>query len=460
MSERLLLSVPTLAVLVAALWSSRRRSPLSPTVVALGATAVVATFFPLLSALVRPLSWRHGVHLSSEHVLAAQVQYLGFALGLAATCASLRLRRAPLVARASRPLPRRGRPGPTAADARARDGIVAAGLVVGGALLYSVYVWKVGLGPLLDRSNFAEKYRVSSGLGTFYAGLNLILAGCLWAEASDLARRSKNVFRACAFGVLVWAVFFIAVRTYAATLVLGYLYLWTVRRGFTLSRVRPTLVLLVALSYVGVEAYALLRSVWHGGIGSAVEALHDQASQADRMLGQVIGGSEFSHPFLTQMELGRYEQPGALGGASYLQGVHGLAPSWLVPDRGPTVAQTFARSHYPELAERGGGTAFSLVGEAWWNFGSFVGPLVLGLLCGALLSRLERSLRTVPLGVPSRIVPYALHLVLLAHRNSSASLLKQAFVVALPLALLLCAAALLRGASRTRRPRLAPLEVS
>ena len=56
--------------------------------------------------------------------------------------------------------------------------------------------------------------------------------------------------------------------------------------------------------------------------------------------------------------------------------------------------------------------------------------------------------------------PYALHLVLLAHRNSSASLLKQAFVVALPLALLLCAAALLRGASRTRRPRLAPLEVS
>ncbi|MEL6716388.1 MAG: hypothetical protein AAFP86_21595 [Planctomycetota bacterium] len=180
MSERLLLAVPTLAALLMALWSSRRRSPLSPTVVALGVTAVVATFFPLLSALVRPLSWRHGVHLSSEHVLAAQVQYLGFALGLAATCASLRLRRATGAPRPSRPVSARARRGPTAADARARDGIVAAGLVAGGALLYAVYVWKVGLGPLLDRSNFAEKYRVSSGLGTFYAGLNLVIAGCLF----------------------------------------------------------------------------------------------------------------------------------------------------------------------------------------------------------------------------------------------------------------------------------------
>jgi hypothetical protein len=279
-----------------------------------------------------------------------------------------------------------------------------------------------------------------------------MIAGCLWAEASELPRRATRIFRAVAAGIFVWSVAFIAVRTYAVALFLGYLYLWTKRRGFTVAHVRPSLVLALLLGYVGVEAYSLMRSVWHGSMSEAVVALKETAPRIEQTVGQVVGGSEFSHPFLTMMELERYERPGEHGGATYAHGVLGLAPLWLVPNRPPTVSQDFANRNYPELVERGGGTAFCLVGEAWWNFGSILGPFLLGLALGWLLMWAERCARLDPGGIVPRVLPYSLHLVLLLHRNSSSSLLKQSFQIALPVALLLVAASLLWGAAGARRP--------
>jgi len=441
MMERIVLAIPVLAAAALALWTARRKSPLAPTVIAVGITAVIAVFFPLMSALVRPMSWRHGVHLPDEYVLDAQLQYLAFAVGLCAVVSRIRL-----VRRERPPLERRRDP----AAVRSRDQIVALGLVVGGALLYAVYIAKVGLGPLLDRSNFAEKYRVSSGLGTFYAGLNLMILGCLWAEASALPRRQVRLFRAVAIGLFVWSFAFIAVRTYAVALLFGYLYLFTKRRGFTVAKVRPSLVLALFLAFVGVEAYSLLRSVWTGSMSDAVVALQDELPEFERTVGQVVGGSEFAHPFLTMMELARYELPGELAGESYTGAVAGLAPAWLVPDRPASVAQRFAQQHYPDLAERGGGTAFTLVGEAWWNVGSITGPLLIGLLVGWLLMWLERSARLDPAGIPSRVLPYTLHMILLAHRISAPAQAKQVFILALPTTLLLAGAALVWGAASRR----------
>lgn len=441
MTERIVLAIPVLAATALALWTARQRSPLSPTVIAVGITAVIAVFFPLTSALVRPMSWRHGVHLPDEYVLDAQWQYLAFTLGLCAVVARIRL-----VRRARPPVERRRDP----AAVRSRDQIVALGLVVGGALLYAVYVAKVGLGPLLDRSNFAEKYRVSSGLGTFYAGLNLMILGCLWAEASALPRRQVRLFRAVAAGIFIWSFAFIAVRTYAVALLFGYLYLFTKRRGFTVAKVRPSLVLALFLAFVGVEAYSLLRSVWSGSMSDAVVTLQDELPEFERTAGQVVGGSEFTHPFLTMMELARYELPGELAGESYAGAIAGLAPTWLVPDRPDSVAQRFARSHYPDLAERGGGTAFTLVGEAWWNVGSITGPLLIGLLVGWLVMWLERSARLDPAGIPSRVLPYTLHMILLAHRISAPAQAKQVFILALPTTVLLVGAALVQGAASRR----------
>lgn len=441
MMERLALALPVVLATALALWTARRRSPLAPTVIAVGVTAVIAVFFPLLSLLVEPMSWRHGVHLPDEYVRDAQWQYLAFAVGLCAVVARIRL-----VRRRRPPIERRRDP----AQVRSRDQIVALGLVVGGALLYAVYVAKVGLGPLLDRSNFAEKYRVSSGLGTFYAGLNLMILGCLWAEASALPRRQLRLFRAVAAVIFIWAFAFLAVRTYAVALLFGHLYLFTQRRGFTVAKVRPSLVLALLLAFVGVEAYSLLRSVWSGSMSDAVVALQEELPEFERTAGQVVGGSELAHPFLSMMELARYELPGELAGESYAGAIAGLAPAWLVPDRPDSVAQRFAEQHYPELAERGGGTAFTLVGEAWWNVGSITGPLLIGLLVGWLLMWLERSARLDPAGIPSRILPYTLHMILLAHRISAPAQAKQVFILALPTALLLLGASLVWGAASRR----------
>lgn len=452
MIERLVLALPVLLLTGVALWGARGRNAFSPSVIAVGMTAVVAVFFPLLSAVVEPSSWRHGVHLEDRYVLGAQAQYLAFTTGLCAVVMRIRL------IRPRRRGEERVRERSAAAVAH-RDQLVALGLVVGGALLYGVYVAKVGLGPLLDRSNFAEKYRVSGGLGTFYAGLNLMMVGCLWAEASQLPRRTTNLFRACAAGILLWSVAAIAVRSYAVTLLLGYLYLWARQRRFTVSRVRPALILVVGLSYVGVEAYSLLRSVWDGSLASAVVTLQEELPDLERTAGQVVGGSEFSHPFLTMMELDRHEVAGELAGAGYAQGLLGFAPVWLVPDREVSVAQEFARRHYPELAERGGGTAFCLVGEAWWNIGSILGPLLAGLALGWLLMWAERNVRVDPGGIVSRLLPYTLHLVLLVHRNSFPSLLKQVFIVALPVAALLLTSSLLWNGLRAKRRGLALAEV-
>ena len=107
--------------------------------------------------------------------------------------------------------------------------------------------------------------------------------------------------------------------------------------------------------------------------------------------------------------------------------------------------------------ERGGGTAFCFVGEAWWNVGSVLGPLLAGLALGWLLMAMERSARVDPGGVASRVIPYTLHLVLLVHRNSFSSLLKQAFLVGLPIALLLGGAARVWNATRRARGAMAPL---
>lgn len=451
MIERLALVLPTAALVLWALWCARHRNALSPSVLALAITGVISVFYPVASLLVEPFAWRHAVHLPDEFVLSAQGEYLAFAVGLCAVIARVRLTR------------RRVFASPTARErdpvaVRQRDRLVAYGLIAGGGLLYAIYIAKVGLGPLTDRSNFAEKYRVSSGLGTFYAGLSLMIVGCLWAEASELPNRTKRLFRVCAGGILAWTLLVVAIRSYAVALVLGYLYLWAKRRDFRVSSVRPSLILSMFLAFVGVEMYSLLRGMWEGSISSAVVALQDELPHMERTLGRVVGGSEFSHPFLTMMELDRYERAGELGGSSYVDGVAVLAPVWLVKERGISVAQQFVNAHYPEFAARGGGTAFCFVGEAWWNFGSILGPLLAGLALGWLLMWAERSARLDPRGLVPRLLPYSLHLILLVHRNSFSSLLKQAVAVGLPVALLLVASSLLWNGLRGRRslPALTP----
>lgn len=456
MIVRWLLALAALACGGAGLWVLRRRSPLDPLPLSIAATALVATFYPVATAFVAPVSWRNVGDLPEDVLVAAQAQYLAFGLGLLAVAVRA-ARGAPLGERG------RERARPPSARARWRDGVVAWGLFAAGLALYAVYVARVGLGTLADHVDPASKYRASSGLGAWLIGLDLMIVACLWAEASALAPRKKLPFRLASLAIAAWAVGVLSVRTYALALGIGHLHALCRRKGLALARVPLALAAGLAAGYVAVEGYSMVRGVWHDGLLDALRAVYGQGSALETTAGQWVGGSELSHPFITTMEVVRDEEPGALGGASYADALAILVPLALSPDRPESLARSFAAEFYPEVDERGGGTAFSLVAEAWWNLGSFLGPLACGLALGWIFAGVGRRAQRTPDGLAARFSPYLAYVVLLIHRGTVSTLLKQTLPL-LAVALVLSAAArlswgaLARREPRALRPRLAPAE--
>ena len=490
MAERIALAALIWGASLFTLAAERRRSPFDLFVLLVLFSAVVGSFYPVLTAFVEPSTWRNVDHLRDALFAAAQWNYLGFALGLAAVaCAARPLGRA-------RPSPAHGAPrespppasGPTVSpgwvgvgDGRAqartarpgqvtparlapgaeralaeRDLCAALLLLAAGLGLYALYVGKVGLSALFNHSDYAEKYLRSFGLGPMAVGLKLAILACLWAEGGRVGARARTLFRLVALAISVWSVGFISVRSNFVCLLMGYAALACRRGGFELRRIRPLLVALLLAAYVFLEGFALLRGLLDRDLGTAVRILQDEGSST---LGRAIGGSELGHPFVTTMEVMAERDPGELRGASYLAALEGLLPLALHPERPPTLSQEFARRHYAELAARGGGTAFSAVAEAWLAFGSFVGPLCAGFALGALALALERAVRRAPDGFWARVSPALAVLAVIAHRSEAATLVKQVFIVAAPAALALLAAEALgllrRARARARVPRLA-----
>lgn len=438
--ERFLLLGLGIAALSATLFGLRHRSPLHLLAVLAVFTLFAGHFFPIATVFVEPLSWRNVVQAPDEDVLAVQREYVAFAAGL---CAAAALAFA--FGGGARPLGRRAgaphsndtrsndaRPG----DARERgsgrpDVLVAACLVLSGAVLYGLFVHEVGLETLASRDDYAAKYLRSVGLGPLASGINVMIAGVLWAEAGRSSPRARNAFRAVGLAIAAWSLLVISVRTNFVILALGYGWIACARRDVTIARVRPALALAAVVGWFGLE----LVSLWRGAVK---EAGADRAGElivrnAETNLAAVVGGSELSHPFLTALEVRLHEHEGSLGGQSYWNAFPALAPLALVPDRPLALAETFARTHYAEMAEQGGGTAFSLVAEAWWNFGAIGGSLLVGFLAGALLLALEARAARDPAGVLARTVPYLAFLCLIAHRSESAVLLKQAVSIAAPI---------------------------
>jgi hypothetical protein len=439
----------------------RHRSPLHLLVLLATFTLFVGNFFPIATLFIEPSSWRNVVQAPDRDILAVQTEYAAFAFGLFG---------AALSAFALGGLARVPRKGANvglnaglnvdehADTRRARpersDAWVATILVLGGAVLYALFVHQVGFDALSSRDDYAEKYLKSVGLGPLASGINVMIAGVLWAEAGVLGPRARNLFRAVGLAIAAWSLLVISVRTNFVILALGYGWIVCVRRDITIARVRPALVVMALGGWFGLELVSLWRgAVKEAGLDRATEIL---VRNVDANLSAVVGGSEFSHPFLTALEVRTHEREGELGGASYWNAVPALAPLALVPDRPAALAESFARSNYGAFAESGGGTAFSLVAEAWWNFGTIAGSLFVGFVCGLLLLALEGAAARGPAGALARVVPYFTFLCVTAHRSESAVLLKQMVVLGLPIAAVLILADLLQPLAR-RPARCAPI---
>lgn len=442
--ERLVVAAAAGIAFAVVLFCLRHRSPLHLLVILAGFTLLAGSFFPIATLFVEPLSWRNVVQAPDDDVLAVQVEYAAFAAGLAAA-AALAFAAGRLGREAGAREPRPG---------HRSDLLAASALVVGGGLLYALFVKQVGVETLTDRDDYAAKYLRSVGLGPLASGINVMIAGVLWAEAGALGARAKLAFRAVGLAIAVWSLAFISVRTNAVILALGYGWIACARRGVTIARVRPALVVAAIAGWFALEVV----SIWRGAVkeAGAERAAEIVVRNAESNMAAVVGGSELSHPFLTALEVRLHEHAGELGGQSYWNAVPALAPLALVPDRPLALAETFARQHYAEFAEQGGGTAFSLVAEAWWNFGALSGSLLIGFLAGALLLGAEGLAARDPSGALARVLPYFTFVCVIAHRSESAVLLKQTVSIALPIAAVVVAADLLQPLVARRATALAP----
>ena len=399
------------------LWNLRHRSPLHMPTIALAVTGLVGSFYPLASTWIEPSSWRNLDLLSPNVVLQTQAQYVAFSAGLLLALlvgANLGWNEA-----------RTAQPSRTHVD---RDLLVGGLLVSVGFALYVSYARQVGFAALTDREDYALKYFLGRGLGPLQLGMPIMIVGCLWIEASEAPRSVKNVFLMLAAGICLWSVGFISVRTNAVILVLGYLSLLARRRNFQLRSIRPWMVGGALLLYAGLESFALLRGVYRGDFSQALARLE---AQGELVFAAAVGGSELSHPFITAGEVLREREAGELAGQSILNGIAACLPRGLYPDRPLYLSEQFVRSNYADLAERGGGAAFSLVAESWLNFGTLVGPLVFGLAMGLLLAWCERRRERAPDGVLARLLPYFVFYVAMQHRNEFGTLFKQVFMIAL-----------------------------
>lgn len=438
----LLLVLALWAIVGFGLWALRTRSPLHMPTIALVVTGLVGSFYPLASTQIEPSSWRNLDLLSPTVVLETQLQYVAFAAGLLVALllvANLRWNERREVMASS--------------EAATRDLLTGGLLVIAGLALYAAYAQQVGIAALTDREDYALKYLLGKGLGPLQLGMPVMIVGCLWIEGSALPRSTKNLFLPVALGICVWSVAFISVRTNAVVLVVGYLSILARRRNFELRSIRPWMVGGALLLYAGLESFALLRGVYRGDMQAALSRLE---AQGELVFAAAVGGSELSHPFITAGEVLREREAGELAGQSIVDGVAACLPRGLYPDRPLYLSEQFVRSNYADLAARGGGAAFSLVAEAWLDFGSVSGPLLFGLAMGLLLTWCERRREELADGVLARLLPYFVFYVAMQHRNEFGTLFKQVFMIALvvfPVALVgeTIATALRRGRVHARQ---------
>ena len=241
----------------------------------------------------------------------------------------------------------------------------------------------------------------------------------------------------------IWSIAFLAVRTNAVVLGLGYAFVYCKRNGVRFDRLKFGLVLSIVAAWGGLELFGIFRATYQGDLGEAVETVASLGVTESSAIGTMLGSSELAHPFYTSMELRSADHGADLGGASYMRAFQVLIPLSIYPDRPNSLAQEFVARHYPSLAERGGGAAFSMIGEAWWNFGAVFGPFLVGLVYGLVHWLWDRRARLRPEGVLAMLTPYLLFHVGMIQRYESANLLKQVLSITIPVGLAILAARVL-----------------
>ena len=392
----------------------RRQSPFHLVSVLLGMTIIIGLYFPIGSHLVQPLTWRNLSGYSAAVAADIQWDYLAFGVGVLVAYG--------LFNEPETPIRSGGKRFCSSAIALRRTEYIVFALWFIGTVLYVAFVAVVGLGPLLSTDDFALKYRLAEGLGPLKVGLSLVIVACLLADASGASERLVRFARVVAVVVVIWGLFIIHVRTYPAHLIVGYMAIYCRRKHITIGRAGMSLLVAIAFIMIFFQLFTLYRGTLQTGVG---------VMDLTQLLAIAVGGSEFSHPFITAFELRRDLTGASELGRSYFQSLDLLAPRFIAPNRSEAPAYWFAREFYPSVAAVGGTAALSMVGEAWLNFGRLGGPFLVGAVFSTVLTRMEVLCDRRPGSFVAMTRPYMVLLVALGHRAAWIGTLKPAITVVL-----------------------------
>lgn len=127
-------------------------------------------------------------------------------------------------------------------------------------------------------------------------------------------------------------------------------------------------------------------------------------------------------------------------GMLFINQILGFIPKVFWPGRPMFASELFVQTFYPGIFESGGGFGFSIVAEGYWDFG-LIGCVILGIFIGGFGEKVYQ-LFVKSLDNDLYIFLYSLiflRLVILLNRSGFISSIKGAFIVSIPILLVLIA---------------------
>ncbi len=258
-----------------------------------------------------------------------------------------------------------------------------------GVLAMLLLLSAVGGAGALAAVNYGERYLLLDGLGPLVVGFQVLIVGTLVTVATLLHHnRVRAALVASLIGLLVlgWWTAISGSRTSTFQLSVGLLGLLQASG----RRIRAPVLLLVGV-------VAMVAGFFFGAVRGGAELgsiLGDPASIAMRLN---PSNQEFGTAVATTGDIASAvpaAEPYHLG-ATIPRSLGVLVPRALWPERPESLPEWYVRRFYPNVAEIGGGYAFSPVAEAWLNFG-MAGVVMSFLAIGALLRAAECRL-TAPM---------------------------------------------------------------
>tara|TARA_Y100001935_G_scaffold245420_1_gene238995 strand:- start:14369 stop:15691 length:1323 start_codon:yes stop_codon:yes gene_type:complete len=254
--------------------------------------------------------------------------------------------------------------------------------IIIGLVLYSYYIYKVGIYNLISNEDYTAKYAAAGGLGFFSFGLQLVVIGCCLNEIlSEKLSISLLITRILIITILIWATFFIYTRFITVSALLIFASVVVRKVNFKISNLRLKHFALASFLLFGLSFYVIAR-----GMLDSPDFFYELTSwfqeNSDIALGIFVGSNDLVHPFQTCIEL--ITDPKHYGPEAFFDSFGSLVPSFIYPERSLSEGQMFAESFYPELFYKGGGTGFSLVGSSAVYFIPNIGPFIYGIVLAFL----------------------------------------------------------------------------